>query len=319
MIDQILAPLDGSALAECVLPHMISIAAVTNAKVTLIQVLSNPDGGIDRLLVDPVKWQMQKQESQAYLEKIVKKLQDAGLEATYAILEGNPAESIINYAHKNNMDLIALSTHGHTGLSNWNVSSVVEKVLSRSFRSILLIPAYSFDPASEIKYKRLFVCSDSSARADYILPTAIALAQFHKSQLVFGTVVQKPQIVQRLPLSQEGVTLINQLNDMNLAAVHHYYDEILTQLSLKGLDVKINVENSDHIRSTLHGMVQDTKPDLILMAAHGSSGERNWPYGSVTKNLIDHGRTPLLVLQDLTENEIDVPHAEKAFRKTKGH
>jgi nucleotide-binding universal stress UspA family protein len=66
VIDQILAPLDGSALAECVLPHIISIAAVTHAKITLIQVLENPDGGKDTSPpIDPVKWQMQKQESQA--------------------------------------------------------------------------------------------------------------------------------------------------------------------------------------------------------------------------------------------------------------
>jgi nucleotide-binding universal stress UspA family protein len=320
VIDQILAPLDGSALAECVLPHIISIAAVTHAKITLIQVLENPVGGKDTSPpIDPVKWQMQKQESQAYLENIAKKLQDSGLEATYAILEGNPAESIINFAHKNKMDLIALSTHGHTGLSSWNVSSVVQKVLSRSFRSILLVPAYRLDPASEIQYRRLFICSDSSARADYILPTAIGLAQFHKSQLVFGTVIQKPQIIQRLPLSAEAVKLINQLNDMNLEAAHHYYDEIVPQLSLKGLDVKINVEASDHIRSALHEMVEDANPDLILMVAHGNSGERYWPYGSVAKSLIDHGRVPLLVLQDLAENEIDATHAEKAFRETKGH
>jgi nucleotide-binding universal stress UspA family protein len=86
---------------------------------------------------------MQKQESQMYLERSVERLQKKDLQVEYAILEGNPADAIIEFARNNAVDLIALSTHGRTGLSGWNVNSVVQKILIRSYRSIFLVRAYA--------------------------------------------------------------------------------------------------------------------------------------------------------------------------------
>ena len=318
-MEHILVPLDGSALAECVLPHVIAIAALTNARITLTHVLEHPDNENSDLPVDPMGWRILKQESQAYLERIAGDLKSANFEADFAILEGQPAKSIIEYTHTNPVDLIALSTHGNTGLSDWNVSSVVEKVISRSFRSILLVPAYASKPSMASKYERLFVCCDGSTRAEFILPIAIGLAQFHKSQLVFGTVIQRPQIIQQLPLSEKDKKLINQITDRNEKAAQRYHEQIVTQLSMKGLDVETQIATSDHPISSLHDMVANAKTDLVLMVAHGGTGEQRWPYGSVAMSFIEHGSTPLLILQDLTENQAVPTPAERAVREIKGH
>lgn len=319
MMEHILVPLDGSSLAECVLPHVIAIAAATNAHITLIHVLEHSDIENGDLPVDPLGWRLQKQKSQAYLERIAEVLKNDGLAADYVILEGQPAKSIIEYAHTNPVDLIVLSTHGHTGLSDWNVSSVVEKVISRSFRSILLVPAYASDPSVKRKYERLFICCDGSTRAEYILPTAIGLAQFHGSQLVFGTVIQRPQIIQRFPLSDKDKKLIDQITNRNEKNTQRYHKQLVAQLSMKGLDVETLVATSDHPVSTLHDMVADAKADLVLMVAHGGTGEQHWPYGSMAVSFIEHGSTPLLILQDLTENQAPPSPAEKAVREIKGH
>ena len=71
MINHILVPLDGSALAECVLPHVKAIAPVTNARVTLIYILEHPDNRNGSPPIDPLGWHMQKQEAQKYLEEKV--------------------------------------------------------------------------------------------------------------------------------------------------------------------------------------------------------------------------------------------------------
>jgi nucleotide-binding universal stress UspA family protein len=254
-----------------------------------------------------------------YLERIAGELRNNGLDADYAILEGQPAKSIIEYAHTNPVDLIALSTHGNTGLSDWNVSSVVEKVISRSFRSILLVPAYASKPSTASKYERLFICCDGSTRAEYILSTAISLAQFHKSQLVFGTVIQRPQIIQRFPLSEKDRKLIDQITNRNEKNTQRYHKQLFTQLTMKGLDVETLVATSEHPVSTLHNMVADAKADLVLMVAHGVTGEQHWPYGSMAVSFIKYGSTPLLILQDLTENQAPPTPAERAVREIKGH
>jgi nucleotide-binding universal stress UspA family protein len=318
VINHILVPLDGSALAECVLPHVEAIAPVTNARITLIHVLEHPDtvsGGF----IDPMGWHMQKQESQAYLERMVEHLQKMGLSAEHIVLEGKSAEGIIEFAHTNAVDLIALSTHGRTGLSGWSVSSVVQKVLLRSYRSILLARAYQPDLATEVQYKRVFIASDCSARAEFILPVAINLAQFHKSQLIFGTVIERPQIIPRFPLSEKDMKLIKQLTEKNQKIASHYHEQLVTQFSLKGLDVTTSVAVADHAIGALHDMVNEAGADLVMLVAHGETGERRWPYGSITTSFIAHGNAPLMIMQDLSEQEVLPTQAEQAIREAKGH
>lgn len=319
MINHILVPLDGSSLAECVLAHVVAIAPVTNAHVTLIHVLEHADNRNGNAPIDPMGWHMQKQELQTYLEQTAARLQKSGLDTSQILLEGKSAETIIEYAHLNNVDLIALSTHGRTGLSGWNVSSVVQKVLLRSYRSILLARAYACTRGEEVLYKRLFIASDGSPRAEFMLPMAINLAQFYKSEVILGTVVQKPQIIQRMPLSEEDAKLINQLTEKNQEIASHYHEQITTQLSLKGIGVRSNVVVADHAVSALHDMAEDTKADLVILVAHGESGERRWPYGSIATSFIAHGNTPLLIMQDLSEHDVVPTPAEQAIQAARGH
>jgi nucleotide-binding universal stress UspA family protein len=319
VINHILVPLDGSSLAECVLPHVLAIAPVTNARVTLIHVLEQPEYRNGNSPIDPMGWHMQKQELLAYLEQTVERLKDQGVEALHVLVEGKSAESIIDFARANSVDLIALSTHGRTGLSGWNVSSVVQKVMLRSYRSILLARAYASPSLEQIEYKRLFIGSDGSARAEFMLPVAISLAQHHQSEIILGTVIEKPQIIQRMPLSEKEAKLINQLTEKNQKIATHYHQQVTTQLSLKGLNVKSTVAVADHTLSALHDMVEEAGADLVILVAHGESGERRWPYGSIATSFIAYGSTPLMILQDLSEQDIPPTHAEQAIHEGRGH
>ena len=77
MINHILVPLDGSTLAECVLPHVAAIAPVTHARITFLHVLQQSHNGGGTPAVDPVEWHLQKQNVEKYLEGIVKRLSGA--------------------------------------------------------------------------------------------------------------------------------------------------------------------------------------------------------------------------------------------------
>ena len=322
MINHILVPLDGSTLAECVLPHITAIAPVTNARVTLLHVLQQPQNGRGNPAVDPVEWHLQKQNSEKYLEQIVNQLNSAGILGVESIiLEGNPANSVIDFARNNNVDLIALSTHGNSGLSGWNVSSVVQKILLRSYKSILLVRAYlpSSTGKTKIRYKRLFVGMDCSPRSEFVLPYAISLAQFHKAQIILECAVEKPQVINRFPLSDEDTELINKFVDRNFQAASHYFEQLVTQFSTKELKLKTHVSVGDNAVAMLHDMAEEANADLMMLAAHGYSGERRWPYGSVTTSFIAYGNTSLMILQDLPATEIHQTRAEMAVREGQGH
>ena len=322
MINHILIPLDGSALAECVLPHVMAITPVTNAHVTLLHVMQQPQNGRETPAVDPVEWHLQKQKSEKYLEQIAGRLSKSGvLGVEHIVLEGSPANGVIDFARNNNVDLIALSTHGQSGLSGWNVSSVVQKILLRSHKSTLLVRAY-LSPSTgmtKIRYKRLFVGMDCSPRSEFVLPFAISLAQFHKSQVILESVVEKPRAINRLPPSDEDAELINRFVEKNYQAATHYLKQLLTQFSMKELKLKAHVSIGENAISVLHDLAEEANADLVMLVAHGYSGERRWPYGSVTTSFIVYGNTSLMIMQDLPETEIHQTRAEIAVREGKGH
>jgi nucleotide-binding universal stress UspA family protein len=322
VINHILVPLDGSPLAEGVLPHVAAMAPVTNARVTLLHVLQQPHNGRENSIVDPVEWHLQKQKAEKYFEEIANRLKEAGvLGVEPVILEGSPAGSVIDFARSNNVDLIALSTHGNSGLSGWNVSSVVQKILLRSYKSILLVRAYlsSATMTTKVRYKRLFVALDCSVRSEFVLPFAINLAQYHKSQLILETVIEKPRLINRLPPSEEIAELSRQLVERNQQAASHYFKQLLAQFSTKELKIKTHISIGENPISVLHDMAEESNADLVLLAAHGETGERRWPYGSVTTSFIAYGNTSLLIMQDLPEGEINQTRAEMAIRESQGH
>jgi nucleotide-binding universal stress UspA family protein len=322
VINHILVPLDGSTLAECVLPHVIAIAPVTNAHITLLHVMQQPQNERGSSAVDPIEWHMQKRNSEKYLEQIASQLNEYGILGVESIvLEGRPASSVVDFAHNNNVDLIVLSTHGQSGLSGWNVSSVVQKILLRSYKSILLVRAYlpSSTGMTKVRYKRIFVGMDCSSRAEFVLPFAISLAQVHKSQVILETVVERPQSIGRLPRPDEDETLINQFVEKNYQAAWHYLQQLVTQFSTKDWKLKAHVSTGDSAISVLHDLAEESNADLVMLVAHGYSGERRWPYGSVATSFIVYGNTSLMIMQDLPKTEIHPTRAEMAIRESQGH
>jgi nucleotide-binding universal stress UspA family protein len=75
----------------------------------------------------------------------------------------------------------------------------------------------------------------------------------------------------------------------------------------------------DNVSLALHNLVDEAGVDLVLLSAHGYSGARRWPYGSITTSFIEYGSTPLLIVQDLEPEEVELTEAEKAAAEKQGH
>ena len=78
MFDTILVPLDGSQLADCVLPHVVAIARSFDAEITLLRMLEKNQAGTSAQLFDLLNWQINKTRAALYLEKIQARLQESG-------------------------------------------------------------------------------------------------------------------------------------------------------------------------------------------------------------------------------------------------
>jgi len=136
----ILVPLDGSELAESVLPYVEALAKQRGAErvdVVLLRVCEPVIIAGDEYSASPLVWRdymeqepiRRKQECEQYLIGVEKRLKDAGLTVCSMVLLGRPADQIIDYAKGSPFNLIAMATHGRSGLSRWAYGSVAEKVL----------------------------------------------------------------------------------------------------------------------------------------------------------------------------------------------
>jgi nucleotide-binding universal stress UspA family protein len=147
MYKKILVPLDGSPRSEAILPHVEELASRFEAEILLLRVYE-PDFS----LVDPYghppefyealqeKWQ---DEVVSYLEAIKKNLSIKGLTVRTLVEKGPVVSMIINIAERENADLIAMASHGRTGLARVFYGSVAAGILHKVDRPLLLIRAES--------------------------------------------------------------------------------------------------------------------------------------------------------------------------------
>jgi nucleotide-binding universal stress UspA family protein len=311
MFNRILVPLDGSALAECVLSHAAAFAQATGVGVTLLRVVEQNTTPDQVESIDPVSWHLRRVEVENYLEDIARRLQaiNPSVPVERVLLEGQAAERIVEFAHDHRIGLIILSSHGSSGLSGWNVSSVVQKIILRANTSILIIRAYQPQAAQldDLCYRRILAPLDGSARAEYILPMLNLLSQRCQAELLLVHVVARPEMPRRAPLTPEENEMVNTLVERNYGEAAIYLDQLKSRLPG---EVHTRVEVSDSVITTLQDLVEEEKADLVLLSAHGYSGRQKYPYGSVGISFIAYGTTPLLIMQDLPQDTIERHPAE---------
>jgi nucleotide-binding universal stress UspA family protein len=317
MFNRILAPLDGSALAECILPHLAALARISNTQVILLRVLDPMRIATRPRPVDPLDWQIRKAEAESYLQEIAARLQEAGIKADHYLIEGKAAESVIQFAESEQVDLILLSSHGQSGLSAWNVSSVVQQIILRAGRSVMIARAYQpiTGDIQTLQYQRILLPLDASQRAEVVLPVAENIARSQGSELILAHVVRQPEVPRRTLPIQDDIELANQLTTRNREEAARYLEELESRLDVK---IQTRLLVSDKVSASLHSLVEQDGVDLVMLSAHGYSAETRWPYGSVVVSFIAYGTTPLLVIQDMPANQIQPTQAEIAAREHGG-
>ncbi len=227
----------------------------------------------------------------------------------------------MDFAHENEIGLVIIASHGQSGLSGWNVSSVVQKVIMRARTSLMIVRAYQ--PAQTdifgLQYHRMLVPLDNSARAECVLPLATILARIPETQILLAHVVQRPAMPRRTPPSQEDSELADRIVERNRIEAEKYLEVVRLQLPPSAVETRLLVGNQ--AASTLHELVDQENIDLVLLSAHGYSGEMRWPYGGLVASFVAYGSS----LVDLPGRawRADRTHPGRScraqLRKTLGH
>lgn len=144
LIKKVLLPLDGSELGESAIPQVEALAKALDIEVVLLHVLDSVVT-VDMpglvAVTRPTPKQLAKQEEKAldYLGKIESALRKEGLNVSSQLRSGSAAEEIIAFAEENGIDLIAMSTHGRSGITKWVFGNVTDKVLHAGETPVLAV------------------------------------------------------------------------------------------------------------------------------------------------------------------------------------
>lgn len=301
MFDQILVPVDGSLLAENILPHTVAMAKAYNSEVTLISVLDPLVGSISALPINPWDWQIQRAEVEAYLKDLSSRFQINGLRVRTIWLEGKAPDRVLHYSTSMGTNLIMLSSHGQGGISGWNSSSVVTKIIQRAHTSVMIIQSYSSPEhgLTNLRYRRILAPVDGSRRAEYGLFAAAHLAREQGAELLIAHVIKPPELPRRTPLSVQDRRFVRQVVESNQAEASQYLNALKATLDCK---VETCLLTGDSVAEALHALAEQERIDLVILNAHGLGANSRRPFGSVTINFLAYSAIALLIVQDFARN-----------------
>ncbi len=141
MYRRAIVPLDGSPVAEAIIPFVLEIAGPLDMEVVLVRVLQplppQVIEGSRHVVVDDVE--ARRLDAEEYLAPIAVELRTKGIRARTQVRRGDPAGEIVAAAHETAADLIAMTTHGRSGLGRLVFGSVAEAVLRRAHLPVFLM------------------------------------------------------------------------------------------------------------------------------------------------------------------------------------
>ncbi|MCE9583831.1 MAG: universal stress protein [Planctomycetes bacterium] len=281
MLERILVPLDGSEIAEAVLGQACRLLRLKDAEVLLFEAVPVPvQPGLEYapLLADL------KTEAERYVGALSKQLVGEGVRARGIVRVGGEAAGVLDVAKEEKATLIAMATHGRTGMSRFVFGSVAEKVLRASDVPVLLVRSYRAaavgadrTPVQEIPFRKILFPVDGSETSLAILPQ---IRDFAKS---VGAAVIVLGVVEPQSQGKTG------------------HGEPLVRLATKALaEAGVPVDPVVRLGDPASEILDASKRhdvDLIAMSTHGRSGVSRWVFGSVTEKVLRGATVPLLVLR----------------------
>lgn len=227
------------------------------------------------------------------------------------------------------------------------MSNVIQKVIDLIYLPLLIVRsnAKPEETSGNVLYRRILLPMDSSLRAECVLPAGMALAQgetllestsadqlpetesaspelpardgvLKKPVLFLAAVITPPEIPIPKPYPVEIRDLSDQLLRVSREAVLAYLSEMKHRLPVES---ETRVVMSNNVTSAIQALSDQENIDLILMSAHGYSGQFTHPYGSVTRNFIDRGTKSILIIQDVPRLKVLPIASEVANGKSGEH
>lgn len=290
---KILVPLDGSKLAERVLPYTALLAEVCKASVELLGV---EDAGVRTPFSSSGG-------ARDYLHKVATSYFPQTVRVVEVVERGKAAGVIIERANRDPDCLIAMVTHGFSGIKRWLLGSVAAKVVQAAENPLLLVRAAGgVEATDQVKFESIIVPLDGSELAEQVLPPVSDLAKAMDIEVVLVRAFELP------------ATAYYRADDVSpkAAAFIPSYEELVAEFGresreyLEGKVKELRGRGLEKVRAeVLEGaaaeiildLARKTRGSLIAMCTHGLSGLKRWVIGSMTEKVVNHAESPLLIIR----------------------
>jgi nucleotide-binding universal stress UspA family protein len=292
---KMLVLLDGSKLAEMVFTYAQELSGRLNIDLELLNVCSPQESELlpmRQAYMEHMAEELQKKAEEVRV-KYGAALEATGIKAKGSVVVGYPPEEILKYAEANNIELIMLTTHGHTGIKMWDLGSVAHKVIHATKIPIWLVPAelreeVIFDKLPE---RHTVIPLDGSRLAEGVIPHAITIS---KQRGAVSTIILV--WVQDTTVTKINLADIRRVEEERAGMVK-YLANMVNSIQNSGISARSEILQGDPA-ATLIEYVKNNPAQLIAMATHAHAGISRMVFGSMTENVIRLvKKTPILLVR----------------------
>jgi nucleotide-binding universal stress UspA family protein len=298
MLDKILLPLDGSESAEAALPYVRDLAGRLNAEAHLLHVCPPGHENLNRM-------------HQIYLDHTADSLRQEIKDRwnisesrirTEVISGEQAAKAILEYIRQNEINLVAVTTSGASGIRVWAMGSVADKIVRGAGVPTLLIRVNGKQPTREKTglIRKILLPLDSSEASKTAVAPAVDLAKKLKASI---TLFSMAETVYAQNLEGIGAGVVVGANwDQIDAATKKYLDNYLsgvrTEILNQGVEAdQVTVIGIDAASEILE-LEKKLGVDLVVMATRGRSPVARWAFGSTAEKVLREGALPLLLVRE---------------------
>lgn len=295
MYKTILVPLDGSDFAEEALPLARALARRIGAELHLVHVIV-PAPDVDlKTPQEDLAWRERAREgAERYLHERAETARAEGTSTLTGVLEGRVAPALIAYAEEQEVDLVALTSHGAGGVRRWWLGSVADELLRTGATDLLLVRPWDDTedrPAGEPRFGTILVPLDGSGSAERALDPAAALAERFEARLLGVRVVPRPLELTSI-YGVPGVRLSGEGHLGRVEEARGYLERVATA---RGLEPHV-LEASGAAEGVVEA-ARELDADLIALSTRGHGEFTRLVLGSVADKVIRATSRPVLVVR----------------------
>ena len=300
MFEKILVPLDGSPLAQAILPYAMVVAKGFHSRVILFHVAET---ALDHEAPELKTYADETMErirplAEDYLARAANDFRGEGIDVETKVVKGRAAAQIVEQAEHEDVDLIAMSTHGRSGLARLMMGSAIDKILRACEQPILLVRPRDEATGGEaaVRLSKIIVPLDGSGPAEAALPYAEEVAKALGLEIILIQVVNVETTVSFSAVGQDTLGLPTDLLQRLHDVASGYLTGLAKQLEDRGLKVQWEVLLGwPGLR--IVEFAKETPDSMVAMTTHGRSGFRRWVMGSVADEVVRKTGEPVLLIR----------------------